>query len=462
MAWPRSSPPTAHTQKQDVFALILGAPLCYLLLHWLYGRFLLPEGIDRIVQFRISSCCGFADSLFATPMLTNMLYHAVGWLGPEVAWPLLSTFGALAVAAVLVNVLRHVPATPLLRGLYALLLLGALPLLFLALSSPAGALALALAGLAAHALLLYSLEGTTFWLFIAGLSLGLAPFAHPMALGYLLGLAAGLWLVFPGGVQQKWALYVVVFTPFCLLAAGWGFLHWLYGRQGSLFPMVAPPLQGGALPVLSFLVLLLLGLCIGLCILRRHRRSGERHAPGIFARFWWIHLAIWCGMWLFLVRVDAYDPLFLLSFGLFLAAGFLPALPRGGGQVAVAVLLVLFAGVTWWELPQTSPVVRAWQGALAGEHVYGELYGPHLEAASFLQRHLGEGEAVASPSPRARLVWFLSGMDRPFVLPARLDSEGAPSPAYRLLPAGGGGGGSAPVFSNGAWHLVDPDLEVTR
>lgn len=464
------SHPRPNTRARSFFGVLCALALLFPLLCAatipLAKRFLLPEAFPLLLAARDPGGLSAADSILLKPLGVHVLWKAVFPFSRGMRDGAVSGWGALCALgfSVLSGVLVVLAARSRLGGAGVLafffVALSSPSVLFTGSTSPAGTLFLALCSTAAAALLSYAVLERTFFLFVAGLALGAAPFFHPAALYYVIGMAATLWMLFPGDRDKHLALYIVLFSPFVLLGGGWMFLHRIYERTGPFFPEL-PTLAATWNPsLISFAVLACAFLVIGRqsrpenaasCSLMAAQDGtfticdGERMAR--FESFWIAHLAILAAMYVLGRESDEKTPVLVLATGTMLCLAAVAAAPRGWRRSApVLALLAVLSGVGWYELPRTWPLLNAWEQALQGESKIAALYPEDAETAAFLRSITRFREPVSLPEHGTDVLVFLAGVSRaPQDSAARiavLPSSATREPSERFF------------FGNSSWRVI--------
>ena len=464
------SPRRPNTRRRRFFgvlcALGLLSPLFCTVTVPLAQRFLLPEAFPLLLAARDPGGLSAADSVLRKPLGVHVLWNAVfpffrGMRDGVVAgW---GVFCALGVST-LTGVLLFFAARSHLEGpgIFAFFLaaLSSPSLLFMGTTSPGGSLLLAFCSIAAFTLLSYAVLERTFFLFVAGLALGAAPFVHPAALYYVIGMAMVLWMLFPGDRDKRLALYIVLFSPFVLLGGGWAFLHWIYERGGPLFPDIPALYAIWDTSRLSLLVLACIFFVIGRqsypendasCRLMLTRDGAfticDRDRMVRFESFWIAHLLILVALFVLGRDSDEKIPVLVLAMGTMLCLAAVAAAPRGWRRNApVLTLLALLSVVGWYELPRTWSLLHVWEQALQGESKIAALYSEDAETAAFLRSVTRFREPVSLPEDGADVLAFLADVSR---------APGGSASRIAVLPTSAAREASDTFFfGNGSWKVI--------
>jgi len=414
----------------------------------LYPNFVLPEEISLVVSLRDGAVLSYGEKLLASPFLSHLFGRGLFFVFGESFPPLLAALCAVPLFALLVFLVRCLVVPGPFRLALLVVAVASLPLALFLTSSPGLTLALAMAGSAVYCLLSYALRETVFHLFVAGLCIGVLPFAEPFFLYYILGLVPLLWTLLPGGFRKVFALHVVLFSPVLLLLGGWLLLQWIYGAEHVLFFPLAWTFWGeGAANLLwTPLFLVLWGMALGVfCSFAASAgmaSENDSYPPkssgkelSMFRIFWFVHVLLLGVMWHF---GGERERLVLLAFGaLLLLSGAAVLRMRTFCVCGFLGLFACFAVLGWWELPGVSPVTHAWIDGLHGKDTAAMLYGSDAEAARWLREsHLfeervflrgGGGDAVRFFAARSRTRTFLPES----VLPLSSDET---SPFRNLFP----------------------------
>ncbi len=449
-----------------LFALALLLPLFCTVTVPLAEKFLLPEAFPMLLEARDPEGLSVADSILRKPLGVHVLWKAVFPFfrrtpdGVVAGWGVLCALGVSTLTGVLLFLATrsHLEGP----GFFAFFLaaLSSPSLLFTGTTSPGGALLLAFCSIAAFSLLSYAVLERTFFLFVAGLALGAAPFVHPAALYYVIGMAMILWMLFPGDRDRKLALYIVLFSPFALLGGGWAFLHWIYERGRPLFPNVRALYAIWGSSRLSLLLLACIFFVIGRqsypendasCRLMLTRDGAfticDRGRMVRFESFWIAHLLILAALFVLGRDSDEKIPVLVLAMGTMLCLAAVAAAPRGWRRnVPVLTLLVVLSAVGWYELPRTWSLLEMWEQALQGEPEIAALYPEDAETAAFLRSVTRSREPVSLPEDGADVLAFLSDVSR---APRGSASRIAvlPSSATREI-------SERIFFGNGFWKVI--------
>ncbi len=164
----------------------------------LYPNFILPEEISLVVHLRDGVLFSYGEKLLASPVLPHLFGRGLFFVAGESFPPLLVALSAVPLFALLFFLVRRLAAPVPFRVALLMVAVASLPLAIFLTSSPGLTLALAMAGSAVYCLLSYALRETVFHLFVAGLCIGVLPFAEPFFLYYILGLVPLLWTLLPG------------------------------------------------------------------------------------------------------------------------------------------------------------------------------------------------------------------------------------------------------------------------
>ncbi len=448
------------------FALALLLPLLCTATVPLAKKFLLPEAFPMLLEAQDPGRLSVADEILRKPLGVHVLWKAVFPFFRGMRDGVAAGWGVLCALSVsmLTGALLFFAAQARLEGpgIFAFFLaaLSSPSLLFTGTTSPGGSLLLALCSIAAFSLLSYAVLERTFFLFVAGLALGAAPFVHPAALYYVIGMAMILWMLFPGNRDKRLALYIVLFSPFALLGGGWAFLHWIYERSGPLFPNVPATFAAWDASRLSLAVLACIFFVIGRqsypendasCRLMLTRDGVftvcDRERMARFESFWISHLLILAALFVLGRDSDEKLPALVLAMGTMLCLAAVAAAPRGWRRNwPVLALLALLSAVGWYELPRTWPLLHMWEQALQGEPKFAALYPEDAETAVFLRSVTRSREPVSLPEDGADVLAFLAHVSRaPKGSASRiavLPSSATRDPSERFF------------FGNGSWKVI--------
>ncbi len=319
-----------------------------------------PEALD-LTGKAARSLASPPQMVLDTPLIPSLMAHSLGGMDPARLWGLLCGFAAALLVLGFLVVLADAPLGPGTKTAASLLAFVHPAVILLVTTSPSGTLGLLFLAMSLHCLHHYGKTDKSLYLFLGALTLGVAPFCHPLGAWLALGLALGLWGAFEGDRHKTLALYTVIFTPLGLFAFGVGFLRRLFGAGGGVFPP-APQLLTLCAEVLPPTVGILAAGTVFLW-----------GTEGRASRFWAVCGVVWVGLWFLVPGGCSLDRMLLGALGvaLFLLPAFHWTGHGKGGSALILGVLLLSVLWGWHDAVRVSPTARRWLD-VTREAVLGE------------------------------------------------------------------------------------------